>query len=532
MNNLILFEQFAKGKTQLQKRSNNCVIYTRVSGKEQELGYSLETQRKTCEDYAKKHQYAVMGVFGGTYESAKTDERKEFNRMLAFVKKSREKISYIIVYSVDRFSRSGANAIYIKDQLRAQGIFLVAVTQPADTSTSSGDFQQNIQIIFSEYDNNLRREKCMAGTREALMKGEWCQRPPYGYDIMKENGKRKIVLNEKGKFLQKAFYWKANERLTHTAISERLETFGVKIPDKRLSGYFRNPFYCGLMAHSSLKGQVVEGNHEKMISKEIFLKVNDLLRENKHGYSSNEVEEGTPLKRFLRCDHCGAYMRGYIVRKKNLPYYKCNTLGCGNNKSARDLHSIFEKTLSWFSLVSNASIRKFVAKQIATKYNREHKEKDESKETIKRQITELQKKQERLEERLINEELTLELYNKFSGKFREEIIALEKNLLQNQKRVSNLEHCVNIVLDFAANLPKSWTLMGFKDKQLLQFLLFPEGIRYSKKNNECRTTKINSVFSYIAHLVRDMGQIKSGASKFLIDCPALVPRAGVEPACQ
>lgn len=108
-------------------------------------------------------------------------------------------------------------------------------------------------------------------------------------------------------------------------------------------------------------------------------------------------------------------------------------------------------------------------------------------------------------------------------------MTLEKNLLQSQKRVSNLEHCVNIVLDFVANLPKSWALMGFKDKQLLQFLLFPEGIRYSKKTNTCRTTKINSVFSYIAQLARDMGQIKSGESNFLIDCPALVAGDGFEP---
>lgn len=294
MKESILFDQFAKGKSSHLKRTNNCVIYTRVSSKEQELGYSLETQRKACEEYANKTQYSVMGIFGGTYESAKTDERKEFNRMLSFVKKSREKISYIIVYSVDRFSRSGANAIYIKDQLRDQGIYLVAVTQPGDASTSSGDFQQNIQIIFSQYDNQLRREKCMAGVKEALLKGEWCHKAPYGYDEIKENGKRKIVINEKGKLLQRAFYWKATERITHTEISERLGTLGLKLDEKRLSGYFRNPFYCGLMAHSALKGQLAEGNQEKMVSKEIFLKVNEILSENRHGYSCHEEAEDIP----------------------------------------------------------------------------------------------------------------------------------------------------------------------------------------------------------------------------------------------
>ena len=529
MKESILFDQFAKGKSSHLKRTNNCVIYTRVSSKEQELGYSLETQRKACEEYAKKTQYSVMGIFGGTYESAKTDERKEFNRMLSFVKKSREKISYIIVYSVDRFSRSGANAIYIKDQLREQGIYLVAVTQPGDASTSSGDFQQNIQIIFSQYDNQLRREKCMAGVKEALLKGEWCHKAPYGYDGIKENGKRKIVLNDKGKLLQKAFYWKATERITHTEISERLDALGLKLNEKRLSGYFRNPFYCGLMAHSALKGQLVEGNQEKMVSKEIFLKVNEILSENRHGYSCHEEAEEIPLKRFLKCDHCGSFMRGYVVKAKNLPYYKCNTKGCCNNKSAREIHGLFESVLKYFSLFGNEAIKGFVTKQLVANYNRAHKEKDQSKEAIKRQITEIEKRLERMEERLVNEELTLEIYSKHSLKLKQERLDLEKSLIKNQKRVSNLEQCVNIIMDYIANLPSSWALMAYKDKQLLQFLLFPEGIRYSKKNNECRTTKINSVFSYISGLVRDLAEIKMGDIKLSFNIPHLVVPPGIEP---
>ncbi len=89
--------------------------------------------------------------------------------MLSFVKKSRDKISHIIVYSVDRFSRSGANAIYIAEQLKEVGITVFAVSQPTDTTTASGSLQQNIQFIFSEYDNQLRREKCMAGVKEKLL---------------------------------------------------------------------------------------------------------------------------------------------------------------------------------------------------------------------------------------------------------------------------------------------------------------------------------------------------------------------------
>src|SRR5688572_6693343 len=82
------------------------VIYTRVSSQEQESNSSLPTQKKLCEEYAKRNGIVIKEYFGGKYESAKTDGRKEFKRMLSFVKKDKD-ISSIIVYNYDRFSRTG-----------------------------------------------------------------------------------------------------------------------------------------------------------------------------------------------------------------------------------------------------------------------------------------------------------------------------------------------------------------------------------------------------------------------------------------
>ena len=171
-----LLQTFGKGKISLEKSTTikNAVIYTRVSSKEQaDTNQSLETQKKYCLQYALKHELNVLGFFGGTYESAKTDERNEFNRMIRFVRNQHEGISLILVYSLDRFSRTGDNAIFISSELKRRGISIVSVTQPIDVSTHSGVLQQNIQFIFSKYDNDLRREKCITGMREKLLRGEW-----------------------------------------------------------------------------------------------------------------------------------------------------------------------------------------------------------------------------------------------------------------------------------------------------------------------------------------------------------------------
>lgn len=142
-------------------------------------------------------------------------------------------------------------------------------------------------FLFGEFDNQLRKQKCMAGTKEMLLRGDWPTMPPLGYEILRVDGQRKIVINAKGKLLKLAFSWKA-EDMSSESIRVRLAERGLKIYAQHLSTIFRNPFYCGMMVHNLLEGKVVPGNHEKMISQDLFLKVNGVLAKNAQGYKFKE----------------------------------------------------------------------------------------------------------------------------------------------------------------------------------------------------------------------------------------------------
>ena len=180
MTTLDKFKQFAPVKNELGK-NNNAIIYTRVSTKEQaDNNTSLETQKRYCENYAKANDLRVVGYFGGTYESAKSDERKEFKRMLKYVRQSGS-VGYIIVYSYDRFSRTGSSAAQISQELFSQGIQVKAVTQEVDTTSAAGKFQQNLFYMFSQFDNELRRDKTITAMTDLLRKGYWLWNPPIGY---------------------------------------------------------------------------------------------------------------------------------------------------------------------------------------------------------------------------------------------------------------------------------------------------------------------------------------------------------------
>ncbi len=530
MSDINLFKTFAKGTHKTKAKGNNCVIYTRVSTKEQaDNNLSLDTQRKACEMFAKKGNLQILGYYGGTYESAKTDERKEFNNMLSFLKKSREKISHIIVYSVDRFSRSGANAIYIAEQLKKQGIVVCSVTQPTDASTASGSLQQNIQFIFSEYENQQRREKCMAGVKEMLLRGEWPTAPPIGYDIIKTNGKRSIVLNKDGKLLKKAFYWKANEKVSSEEIIKRLAAQGLKISNQRMSAFFRNPFYCGLMVHTALEGQVIEGNHEKMISKEMFLEVNGLMAERKQGYQVNSEIDDVALKQFYKCQSCGRYLRGYKAYKNQKYYYKCNTKGCGCNRKAEELHRKFQNVISKYCFGVDEETMSLVREQIIVEYNRQNDQKDDTLKVIEEQLSAVDKKLERLEERYVLEEITQEMFQKFKAKFLDERAKIDEQKSKVGIRVSNLEECIDAAFRLAPKLALAWDYADYSDRHLLQFLVFPEGIYYDRKTDGCRTEKVNMALGYIAHAAMVLEENNKGNCGDKPQFPSLVARTGIEP---
>jgi site-specific DNA recombinase len=346
MKNLTQFQSFAKQHKQKVIRNSNAVIYTRVSGAKQEDNTSLENQKIQCTSYASRFKLNISSYFGGTYESAKTDDRKEFSKMITYVK--RNKISFIIVYSIDRFSRAGASTISKVEELKKLGINVLSVTQPVDVETSTGMFFQNLNLLFSKYDNDQRRDKTVMGMRQRLINGYWMGKAPLGYkNTRNENNIAVIALDDKAKIIRNIFLWKVNEGLTNTQIVERLQKQGFKLLRQSVTKIFKNPVYCGLVAHNLLDGKIIEGKHPAIVSKELFLKANELQAKNPHNYKQFKVNNDLPLRGgFLKCEKCKKAMTGYNVKRIDVHYYKCRTKGCSSNRNANALNSQFVKILS------------------------------------------------------------------------------------------------------------------------------------------------------------------------------------------
>ncbi|MBM3418253.1 MAG: hypothetical protein FJY17_04950 [Bacteroidetes bacterium] len=117
---------------------------------------------------------------------------------------------------------------------------------------------------------------------------------------------------------------------------------------------------------------------------------------------------------------------------------------------------------------------------------------------------------EKVEERFVLGEISKEQYEKFSTLYSGQIKAIEQEIDQSDKISSNLELAVEKGLKYAQNLRHLWVSLDYHEKQRLQYLVFPEGMLYSKKNDEVLTTRINTLFGQIALLSRNSGKNKKG----------------------
>ena len=122
------------------------------------------------------------------------------------------------------------------------------------------------------------------------------------------------------------------------------------------------------------------------------------------------------------------------------------------------------------------------------------KEAEENKKKIKATYQDIEHKLERLEERYVTEELKQDLYVKYVEKYKQEKVGILKELQKLESKCSNHEEVIDLALENAVNFTKMWSSGGWKRKVRLQYLLFPKGLNYNKRNDTVRTENINQAF--------------------------------------
>ncbi|MHB8262091.1 MAG: recombinase family protein [Bacteroidia bacterium] len=397
-------------------------------------------------------------------------------------------------------------------------------TQPIDTNSHAGALQQNIQFIFSKYDNDLRRQKTIDGMREKLLRGEWIGNAPTGYAFVKGAPTQTIIISEKGEAIKQAFVWRSNG-MTYEQIVEKLKLLGVIVPKQTLTDIFRNPFYCGFMSHNLLNGEVIKGKHPALIDEDLFLRTNELRKTD--GYKTNIANDNLPLKVFVKDADTNAPFTGYMVKKKGLYYYKVNRIGIKINRSIHIMHDKFKELLTHYT-IDSTHIEPLQIQLQCTWENLTESNTSEKK-ALSNKLNEVEEEFYNLRKRHAIGTVSVDVYDEFSAEMKAKKETILTQLEKLNQKLSNPKELIYYTCKFAANLAPIWDSGDYYQKQVFQNTVFPKGLLYDVKIEHYRTPVVNEVIGCIADLSKDLKEIKKPDSLNLLEKSGSVPEVGVEP---
>jgi DNA invertase Pin-like site-specific DNA recombinase len=173
-----------------------CAIYTRKSSEEglEQSFNSLHAQREACEAYILSQKHEGWQVVPATYDdggfSGGNMERPGLKKLLADI--AAGKIDTVVVYKVDRLTRSLSDFARIVESFDGQGVSFVSVTQQFNTTSSMGRLTLNVLLSFAQFEREVNGERIRDKIAASKKKGMWMGGPvPLGYDL----SNRQLIVN-------------------------------------------------------------------------------------------------------------------------------------------------------------------------------------------------------------------------------------------------------------------------------------------------------------------------------------------------
>jgi DNA invertase Pin-like site-specific DNA recombinase len=460
----------------------NCVIYCRVSSRDQIEGTSLESQETACRDYAQHHGMAVVKVFVEEGESAKFAQRPQLLSLLEFCKNKSRSIETLIVWKLDRFARNVEDHFAIKATLRRHGVRVVSVTEPLETD-ANGRLMETILAGFAQFDNDIRSIRSIQGMQARLKEGIFPWKPPLGYLPPKIGKKTKADQPDPGTFdlLRRAWQMLASDAYTLAEVLRLLRTScvcganGRPISRQTVGQIFRNDFYAGVL-RDPWTGDEYPGRHQPMVTRDEFERVQrNLGMRRPNARFHYRVRPEFPLRGLVRCGSCLQYMTASFAkgRCQYYPYYHCFRARCATrtkNYPLDAVHEEFEQFLADASLPRPMGraivdqLQALLANQTATAAAEEQKRREE----VRRHERQLQELIVIRADRLISDE-------EFASQRDRVRQALQEVNSRGVARLSLFDHDLERVVARFADLRETWHATAPGDRQVLGELLLPVG---------------------------------------------------------
>ncbi len=241
-----------------------CAIYARVS-KEKDRGVSIDAQLNSIREYIKKKKWILYKEYVDKGESGATINRPQFRYLLEDAVE--RKFDIILVYKLDRFSRSLRDIILTLDKLADYKVGFASISQPIDTTNAIGKAFLRMLAIFAELERDMIRERVSFNMIENAKKGLPQHRPPLGYYFKDKN---LLVKKTEAKIVQK-IYKDFLKGLNRYALATK-----YKKSFQTITNILSNPFYYGVIKWDD---HIIQGKHKAIITKKAFDSAQRKLRQ-------------------------------------------------------------------------------------------------------------------------------------------------------------------------------------------------------------------------------------------------------------
>ena len=325
------------------QRRLRCAVYTRKSTEEglEQTFNTLDAQREACEAYSLSQSGEGWDCLPSNYDdggwSGGNMDRPALKRLLDDIAQGR--IDVVVVYKVDRLTRSLMDFARIVETFDAGNVSFVSVTQAFNTTSSMGRLTLNVLLSFAQFKREVTGERIRDKIAASKARGMWMGgNIPLGYDL----GDRRLDTNETEaervrhifrRYLRCGSIPKLANELAASGISSKLWTArkgrthgGTRFSCGALSHILSNRLYRGEIVH---RGKVHQGDHDAIVERGLFDEVQAQLAGNRHARGSRKTRAATCPLAGKVYDADGQPMRpsfSYGRGKRVYRYYISETL--------------------------------------------------------------------------------------------------------------------------------------------------------------------------------------------------------------
>jgi site-specific DNA recombinase len=508
------------------------LIYARVSSdKQMNEGSGLDSQEHRCRQYASEKGYAVEKVFkdhfsgGGDFM-----KRPAMAELLGYIDKHPHQKYVVIFDDLKRFARDKKFHWDLKAAFKSRDTTVECLNFRFEDSPE-GEFVEAVFAAQADLERQQNKRQVIQKQKARLERGYWPFFHPPGYRQVRNSTDGKLLMQyePEASIITEALEGYADNRFPQQVdvqVFLQSKNFcgkGRRVHLEKVKRLLERPIYAGYIEYPDWEVSRRKGQHEALISEEVYQRVQDKLSGKARVITRKDTSADFPLRGLICCPECkkrytASWTRGGSGKK--FPYYRCKTKGCPLKEKSIPQDRVHSDFLSLLKTIKpKSSLMNLTKVILKEQWNKFYADSDTKRKRLKRLINDTQSEIGALIDRITKTttEATIRAYEEKINVLSKEKAKLEESLEKLEQRKYDFETALDMLFSYLKDPYTAWIKGDLAQKRLILNITFKPDIAYDK-NTGFETGKLCLILRVFKQF---------DASK-----PQDVELGGVEPPCK